>query len=260
MAHRFVKNRCENPMRQFQKELLEAARPETKPKIPRKIYWKAKIFGKQILSEYLWNYYERESEERVPFYLPYIYMKECFDYLRRYAKISRKQISMVLIDDDDARTDYFLKEFLEEFNYLTIVTDRVKYFEGLQERAFQELGLLIDLVHSWEDKNLQGNLVWDFSGRIQKEDCYPEGSVCFMPHKKEWKLRQVLQDSLKIRVLTIDGVVVRQEQEILRPGVAETLLAPSDFPFRETRCQALKEWCKCKNWNIKIKEQTLEKP
>ena len=245
-------------MRQFQKEILECARPETKPEIPRKLYWKAKIFGKQHLSEYLWNYYERESENRIPFYLPCIFMQECFDYLRRYGKIPKKQISMVLIDDDDARTDYFLTMFLGELNYLTIVTDRMKYFEGLQERAFQELGLLIDLVHSWEDKNLQGNLVWDFSYKFQKADCYPKGSICFLPHKREWKLQEMLKGCPNQQLLTLGGVVT--QQKMISASLAESLLAPSDFPFRETRCQKLKDWCKSKKWNVKIKVQTLEKP
>ena len=84
-------------MRHFQKDILKHARPETKPELPRKIRLRAKFFGKQNALEYIWNYYERESEKRVPFYLPYIYMKEIFDSLRRYAQIPKKQIGMVLI-------------------------------------------------------------------------------------------------------------------------------------------------------------------
>lgn len=64
-------------------DIVKLARPETLPEIPRKIRWKARFFGKQILLQYLKDYYERESMERVPFYLPYIYIKENFDYLRR---------------------------------------------------------------------------------------------------------------------------------------------------------------------------------
>ena len=93
-------------------ELISSARPETRPEIPRKLRWKARIFGKYKIEEYMRDYYERESGERVPFYLPYIFMKENFDYIRRYGKIPRHQISMVPIDGNDARTDYFLMEFL----------------------------------------------------------------------------------------------------------------------------------------------------
>ena len=90
------------------KELLKLARPETRPKLARKIRFMARIFGSQKVLEYIWDYYERESESRIPFYLPYIYLKECMAYLRRYAKIPKKQICMVLIDDGDYKIDYFL--------------------------------------------------------------------------------------------------------------------------------------------------------
>ena len=131
-------------------KIMELARTETLPEVPVKIRWKARIFGKPIIKTYYQEYYERESVRRVPFYLPYLFMQEHFDYLRRYGKIPRHQISMVLIDGMDERIDYFLYEFLEKLNYLTIVTERKEYFEGLQERAFQELGLLIDLERPWK--------------------------------------------------------------------------------------------------------------
>ena len=50
-------------------ELISSARPETRPEIPRKLRWKARIFGKHKIEEYMRDYYERESRERVPFYL-----------------------------------------------------------------------------------------------------------------------------------------------------------------------------------------------
>ena len=213
-----------------------------------------RLFRKKRLQ----NDCERESEERVPFYLPCIYMKEIFDYLRRSAQIPKKQINVVLIDGNDARTDYFLTAFLGELNYLTIVTDRMKYFEGLQERAFQELGLLIDLVHSWEEKNLQGNLVWDFSENLQKEDCYPEGSFCFVSHKEEWKVKKLRSVCPQITVVTF--AAVETPEGSICPSMAENLLVPAGFPFRETRCQDLKMWCGKKKWMVKMNVQKGEKP
>lgn len=234
------------------------ARPETRPDIPRKIRWKAKLFGSQCLSEYLWNYYEKESEARVPFYLPYIYIKENFYYLRRYAQIPKKQVSMVLIDGNDSRTDYFLYEFLEELNYLTIVTDRQKYFESLQERAFQELGLLIDLALPWEQKNIRGNLVWDFTEQLQKADCYPENSICFMPHKKEWKIKELLRECKLTAAVSLKEVEIGEV--CISTSLAECLLVPANFPFRKSRCEDLKDWCRSQKWTVKMGVQKPEKP
>lgn len=239
-------------------ELISSARPETRPEIPRKLRWKARIFGKYKIEEYMRDYYERESGERVPFYLPYIFMKENFDYIRRYGKIPRHQISMVLIDGNDARTDYFLMEFLEELNFLTIVTERKEYFENLQERAFQELGLLIELVRPWETKNLRGNLVWDFTEELQNADCYPEESICFMPHKKIWKVKEALRMCKDITAVSIKWAEI--SGECIFPWVAETLLVPAGFPFRQSRCEELQEWCEMKKWTVKLRAETLGKP
>lgn len=245
-------------MDSFVSKIAEMAREETLPEIPVKIRWKARFFGKHIIKTYYQDYYERESGNRIPFYLPYLFMQEHFDYLRRYGKIPRQQISMVLIDDMDERTDYFLCEFLEGFNYLTIITERKEYFEGLQERAFQELGLLIDIVRPWEEKNLRGNMVWDFTDKLQPADCYPPGSICFMPHKKEWKLREQLFVNKNIIVVSVKNVEIR-EQCIL-PSLAETMLVPKKFPFRKSRCEELRRWCKEEKWQVKLKARTLENP
>lgn len=242
----------------IENQIAEIARPETLPDIPKKIRWKARLLGKQVIKTYYRRYYERESESRIPFYLPYLFMREHFDYLRRYGEIPRKQIRMVLIDDMDERTDYFLYEFLEELNYLTIITERKEYFERLQEKVFQELGLLVDLVSPWEEKNLHGNMVWDFTEKLQPADCYPVGSICFMPHKKEWKLKEQLTCCKCVTIVSIKNVEI-QRQSIF-PALAETMLVPKRFPFRQSRCEELRKWCKMSNWKVKLKARTLENP
>ena len=238
-------------MEHLRLEIVKLARAETMPEIPRKIRWRAKLFGRHQIEAYLRAYYERESRHRVPFYLPNIYMRESFDYLRRYAAIPRNQISMVLIDGSDERIDAFLYEFLGELNFLTIVTDRKEYFESLQERAFQELGLIIDLVRPWEEKNLRGNMVWDFTEILQSTDCYPQGSICFMPHKKEWKIRELLSTCKNITAVWIKNVEI--EDQCILPSLAETLLVPEKFPFRKSRCEDLRQWCKIQKWVVKLK-------
>ncbi len=165
---------------------------------------------------------------------------------------------MVLFDGGVGRIDYFLCGLLEELNFLTIVTERKEYFGGLQERAFQELGLLIDVTREWENKNLRGNLVWDFTKNLQQPDCYPKGSICFLPHKSKWKLKETKRCCPDITIVTIKEVEI-QNQRIL-PDLAETLLVPREFPFRKSRCEELEKWCRQQKWNIKMKVQNLENP
>lgn len=243
-------------MNELTKRLPELIRQETLPEIPGRIRWRARLFGKGKLWEYIKNYYEEESVRRVPFYLPYIYMKEIFRYLCRYGKIPQKAVSMVLIDGGDSRTDYFLYEFLEELNYLTIITDRPEYFESLQERAFQELGLLIDLVKPWEKKHISGNLLWDFSGNLQMADCYPENCICFVGHKKDWKVKELLRECETITAVTVEKIMVRGFS--IHPSMAECFLATKDFPFRKSCCGELEKWCRQKEWRVKMKVRTLK--
>lgn len=249
-------------MEELQKMLPKLARDETKPEIPWKIRVKSKIFGKRMKAEYLWNYYQEESESRIPFYLPYIYMKEILDIMRRYGQIPRKQLRLVLIDGGDQRIDYFLYEFLEKVNFLTIVTSRKEYFESLQERAFQELGLLVELVLPWEEKQLSGNLLWDFSESLQSYDCYPKDCICFLPHKKPWKIREIMENGENLRILTFAGV---QKGNLTLPAnLAECLWIPRNLPFRKSRCMELEKWCKAAQWEAKISvgkcAGALEKP
>lgn len=245
-------------MKHVQYEILSFARPETKPEAPWKIRLWARIFGKQIETEYLWNYYKRESESRIPFYLPYLFIREIFYYLKRYGEIPKSKISMVLIDGEDARTDYFLYEFLEELNDLTIITDRKEYFESLQERAFQELGLLIELFYPWQEKHLNGNFVWDFTTQMQRADCYPKDSVCFLPHKKEWKIQETLRHCENVTAFFVDAVELKGY--LISPGFAECFLVSKKSGFRKSRCSELAKWCKNEGWKIKLKARNPEKP
>ena len=42
--------------------------------------------------------------------------------------------------------------------------------------------------------------------------------------------------------------------------LAETMLVPKRFPFRQSRCEELRKWCKMSNWKVKLKARTLENP
>ena len=240
-------------MDDFRKKLPMLAREETRLEIPVKVRFRARLFRKQQHWEYLSDYYMEQASKRTPLYLPCIYMKEEWNYLCRYAGIRKSQVSAVLIDANDARTDYFLYEFLESLNYLTIVTERREYFENFTERAFQELGLLIDLVCPWEAKKLLGNLVWDFSGKLQSADCYPQGSICFAPCKNRRKLKAVRENCPTVAAVGAPAVVIGPYE--LSASLAESLLVPDKFPFRKSRCEELRQWCMGNGWHMKMTAQ-----
>lgn len=243
-------------MDEFLQMLPKLARKETVPELPKKLRLYAHFFGQRKVTEYLSDYYMEQSEKRTPFYLPCVYMREEFRYLCRYAGIRKNQVSVILIDTNDARTDYFLYEFLEQLNFLTIVTQRRGYFESFTERAFQELGLLIDLAEPWPGRPLRGNLVWDFSDSLQSAECYPEGSICFAPCKRKRKMKELLEQCPTVTAVGAPSVVIGPYE--LPAPMAESLLAPEKFPFRKSRCEELRQWCIRSGWHIKMSVQKLE--
>lgn len=103
------------------------------------------------------------AEERRTFSM---YMRETpriVTYFRREKGISRKDMELVLIDDED-RPAYQIVQIAEylmkDLNIFYLVTDREDAFEELAEEAMEEYGLLLVFL-SGEDGTGPGNLVLD---------------------------------------------------------------------------------------------------
>ena len=100
--------------------------------------------------------------------------------------------------------------------------------------------------------------MWDFTDTIQKNDCYPKGSICFLPHKKEWKVKDLLESVPNITTVSLK--CIEAAGACITPTLAESLLIPWGMRFRKSRCEEVKRWCKMKNLKLKLKAETLEKP
>lgn len=95
-----------------------------------------------------------------------MYMKETpriVTYFRREKGISRKDMELVLIDDED-RPAYQIAQIAEylmkDLNIFYLVTEREDVFEELAEEAMEEYGLLLVFL-SGEGGTAPGNLVLD---------------------------------------------------------------------------------------------------
>lgn len=95
-----------------------------------------------------------------------MYMKETpriVTYFRREKGISRKDMELVLIDDED-RPAYQIAQIAEylmkDLNIFYLVTEREDVFEELAEEAMEEYGLLLVFL-SGEGRTAPGNLVLD---------------------------------------------------------------------------------------------------
>ena len=104
------------------------------------------------------------AEERRTFSM---YMRETpriVTYFRREKGISRKDMELVLIDDED-RPAYQIAQIAEylmkDLNIFYLVTDREDAFEELAEEAMEERGLLIVVFEEAPGERMPGNLALD---------------------------------------------------------------------------------------------------
>ncbi len=103
------------------------------------------------------------QEERRSFFMYMGKTPEIATYFRREKGIAKKDVELVLIDDED-RPAYQIAQIAEylmkDLNFFYLVTERAEAFEELAEEAMEEYGLLLVLL-SKESETVPGNLVLD---------------------------------------------------------------------------------------------------
>ncbi len=105
----------------------------------------------------------KAAEERRSFSMYMGMTPRIVTYFRREKGIARKDMELVLIDDED-RPAYQIAQIAEylmkDLNIFYLVTDREDAFEELAEEAMEEYGLLLVLLPKGGEAGL-GNLVLD---------------------------------------------------------------------------------------------------
>ncbi|MCD8195872.1 MAG: hypothetical protein LUE24_01645 [Lachnospiraceae bacterium] len=90
---------------------------------------------------------------------------EVLCYLRRERKIARRDLELVMIDNEEEpawQVVHVAEHLLPEVKLLTIVTGRQEYFSELEQEAFEEYGLLVITADAHAGKPA-GNLVLDLN-------------------------------------------------------------------------------------------------
>ena len=112
---------------------------------------------KEVLQE------PQAAEERRSFSMYMGMAPRIVTYFRREKGISRKDMELDLVDDED-RPAYQIAQIAEylmkDLNIFYLVTDREDAFEDLAEEAMEEYGLLLVLLPKGKEAG-SGNLVLD---------------------------------------------------------------------------------------------------
>jgi len=88
-------------------------------------------------------------------------LEEMIEEIRIKKNISKKKLSIILIDGNTALTDYAIECVYDELNYFTIVSNRADHFESRLEEIYKESGLATILLDVPLGQTLDGNMVLD---------------------------------------------------------------------------------------------------
>lgn len=97
----------------------------------------------------------------------YLLFEKGIDLFFEKYQLSKKDARFVLIDSGNKRIELILQVILEYANYITIVTNRERYFTKAVNVVYEETGLLMDVVSGHTQKNIAGNVVINLD-----KDCY----------------------------------------------------------------------------------------
>lgn len=97
----------------------------------------------------------------------YLFFKEGITLFLDKCGIQKKSARFVVIDSGNKKVETILQIILEYTNYLTIVTNRVEHFRNAVEVVYEETGLMMEVVSTYTQKNIMGNVVINLD-----RDCY----------------------------------------------------------------------------------------
>jgi len=121
---------------------------------------------------------EEEEVQEAPksFFLYIVRVPEILTYLRREQGISKKNLKLVLVDNEEEpawKIEQIIELVMPDLNLLYLVTKREAAYEELVEQAMGEHGLLIVLFKEIPEGQPLGNLLLDLNDWEKHLDIIP---------------------------------------------------------------------------------------
>lgn len=111
--------------------------------------------------------------------LPYLFFDEILKDIRRKHRISKREMKLVMIDEESVNLEALLSSFIQELNFLTIITDRTEQFQNYIDYLYEETGLMVSVLATEDAQMMHGNIIVDFKKELNKKlvRVYPEDAV-----------------------------------------------------------------------------------
>lgn len=88
----------------------------------------------------------RIAEELGELGIPYLYKKKLVYRRGGIRRNPRKEWHMAILDDETYETEELLQRVSEDFNHLSIVTNRGEHFLDLSDLIYEETGLVLQIT------------------------------------------------------------------------------------------------------------------
>ena len=172
---------------------------------------------------------ERDNEraERERTFIKFLYLRQLAEIGRDKLHIKEKDMKLVIIDSGDKRIEHVIEQFIDNLNYLTIITNREEYFTGFRDMIYDTTGLVVEFEDLPLKKHIEGNIIIDLDSESYKSyNFYPYGG-CVIDVNSSGKKRQYLQERRKDLTIIYDVNLLYQGNIIKKDMMVNYLRAKS---------------------------------
>lgn len=111
-------------------------------------------------------------------YLELIFIKEIVEHIRLLRGIRKKFLHVVVVDGNEAVTNYVLHMVYNETNYLSLITDRPEEFRQFFDEVYEETGLIIQTIFPQQEIQRESQIILDLrKGLVDTVDWKPLNNV-----------------------------------------------------------------------------------
>lgn len=170
---------------------------------------------------------DNERAERERTLIKFLYLEQLVDSGRDRLHIEEKDMKLVVIDSMDKRIEHVLEQFINNLNYLTIITNREEYFTGFRDMIYDTTGLVVECEELPLKNHIEGNIIIDLDSESYKNyNFFPYGA-CVIDVNSSAKKRQYLQERRKDLTIIYDVDLLYQGNIIKKDIMVNYLRAKS---------------------------------
>ncbi|WP_455717920.1 hypothetical protein [Anaerosporobacter sp.] len=172
---------------------------------------------------------ERDNEraERERTLIKLLYLEQLVYIGRDRLHINEKDMKLVVIDSMDKRIEHVLEQFINNLNYLTIITNREEYITGFRDMIYDTAGLVVECEELPLKSHIEGNIIIDLDSESYKNyNFFPYGA-CVIDVNSSAKKRQYLQERRKDLSIIYDVDLLYQGNIIKKDMMVKYLRAKS---------------------------------